>query len=98
MTRTVEMADRPTPIIASDIPIGTPCTICYVNDRYPAEVVTVSRSGHLLIVKEPNGEVSAYTWRKGPTTDPHRGSFVAARSTSPRLVIGRAMEYRNPDI
>lgn len=98
MIRTVEMADRPTPIPASEIPIGSPCTICYINDRYAARVVQVSASGHLLVVEEPSGERLAFTWREGPPNDPSRGSFVCVGASSPRLRLGVAEEYRNPDI
>lgn len=68
-------------------------TILHPQDRYSAELISVSPSGHVVRVRSACG-TKLFTWRKGDGV----GQFVEAGKSSPALAIGFAEDHRAPEV
>lgn len=79
---------------ANKIRPGMPATILHPSDRYAAEVVSVSASGHQVVVRSACGE-DVFTWRKGKGDVGH---FAERGQTSPILALGFAETYLCPEL
>jgi hypothetical protein len=79
---------------ATKVTPGMPATILHPNDRYAAEVLSASPSGHEVTVRSSCGE-DTFTWRKGQDGV---GYFAEVGKRSPQLALGFAEQYLNPDL
>lgn len=73
--------------------VGTPCTIVFGSDNYPAKVEMVSQDLKTIWVSEPEGEMTEYTLRKNGVYY-ERGQKMGGGCFY--LRIGVARSYRDP--
>ncbi len=72
-----------------------PCTVCHPHDRYAAEVVWVSPTGHRIkIVRRAPG----FGGEKELATRREDGSYRLAGKHGARIALGKAEDYRCQEI